>query len=1058
MSVSSPFIRRPIATSLLGIAILICGILGFLRLPVASLPQVDFPTIQVTTRLPGANPDTIASLVTAPLERQFGQIPALAGMSSQSSFGLSQVTLQFELDRDIDSAAQDVQSAINAAGSTLPRNLPYPPTYNKVNPADAAIVTIALTSKTVPLRALSDLADTLIAQRLAEVSGVGAVTIQGGVRPAIRIQADLARLAAYGMSLADIRTAVTAANVAGPKGALDGPAQAYTIAANDQLAAVEAYREIILTYRNGAPVFLRDVAEIVDGLEDSRVAGRLGADTAVILDVQRQPGANVVDTVDRLRAQLPRLQNAIPAGVELKLVQDRTDTIRASIHEVQFTLVLSCVLVVLVVLLFLRTVRATIIAGVALPLSIVATFGVMWLAGFSLDNLSLMALTIGTGFVVDDAIVMIENIVRKIEEGDRPFEAALSGAREIGFTIISLTVSLVAVFIPLLFMTGLVGRMFREFALTLTIAVVVSAIISLTLTPMMCAMLLRRQEGESRWQRIVEAPIRWMSRVYDVTLLWVLKRPSLMMAVMAATLALTGWLYVVIPKGFLPDQDTGLLSIVVEAAPDASFAEMTRLQDEVSAVIRRDGDVVSVTGVVGVGPLNPTPNVARLTAVLKPLADRRASAAEIGERLKAAAAGIPGATLYVQTVPDIRIATRASRSQYQYTLSGVEAAEVSAWAARMAQALRADPALRNVALETQEGGLRAKLIVDRETAGRLGVSIQTVTDALNDAFGQRQISTIYGQSNQFRVVLEASPQYQQSPDALSKLYVPASLQVTLSTTGAAPTTAQGARAPQIPLSAFTRMERTTAPLSIAHQEQFPAATISFDVAPGSAIGTAVEAVARVEREAGLPSSVTGSFSGDAAEFQHALAGQPWLILAAAITIYIVLGMLYESFIHPLTILSTLPSAGVGALLALMAFGHDLSVVALIGIILLMGIVKKNAIMMIDFALVAERDEGLSPLDSIVKACRLRFRPIMMTTLAALLGAVPLAIGHGPGFELRVPLGITIIGGLVLSQLITLYTTPVIYLGFEGLRRRWGGSAAREPFQPELPLRGGRIAG
>ncbi|WP_375458606.1 efflux RND transporter permease subunit [uncultured Enterovirga sp.] len=1059
MSVSSPFIRRPIATSLLGLAILICGILGYLRLPVASLPQVDFPTIQITTRLPGANPDTIASLVTAPLERQFGQIPALAGLSSNSSFGLSQVTLQFELDRDIDSAAQDVQSAINAAGSTLPRNLPYPPTYAKVNPADAPIVTLALTSPTVPLRALSDLADTLLAQRLAEVSGVGAVTIQGGVRPAVRVQADLARVASYGMSLADLRVAIVAANVAGPKGALDGPSQSYTIASNDQLAAAEAYRNIVITYRNGAPVLLRDVAEIVDGLEDSRVAGRFGAETAVVLDVQRQPGANVVDTVDRIRAQLPRLERAMPAGVTLQLVQDRTDTIRASIGEVKFTLVLSCGLVVLVVLLFLRTIRATLVAAVTLPLSIVATFGVMWLAGFSLDNLSLMALTIGTGFVVDDAIVMIENIVRKIEEGERPLQAALSGASEIGFTVMSLTVSLVAVFIPLLFMTGLIGRMFREFALTLTIAVVVSAVVSLTLAPMMCAKLLRpaRASHEGWLQRLAEWPIAKMARLYDVTLVWALRRRGLMNLVTLATLVLTGWLYVTIPKGFLPEQDTSLLSVVVEAAPDVSFAEMSRLQDRVAEIVRRDPDVASSVSVVGVGTLNPTPNVARLSVSLVPRDKRRARAQDVGQRLKRNAAVVPGVTLYVQSVQDIQIATRSSRSQYQYTLSGADAAEVTLWTARMAERLRDDSGLRNVALETQEGGLRAKITIDRETAGRLGVSVQAVNDALNDAFGQRQISTIYGQANQFRVILEAAPQYQASPDALSKLYVPASGQVTLAANGVAPTTVQGARAPQIPISAFTTMERTTAPLSIAHQEQFPAATISFDVAAGSALGSAVETIARAEADIGLPSSVVASFAGDAAEFRRSLSGQPWLLLAAAVTIYIVLGMLYESFIHPLTILSTLPSAGVGALLALMALGHDLSVVALIGIILLMGIVKKNAIMMIDFALGAQREEGLDPAAAILKACRLRFRPIMMTTLAALLGALPLALGEGAGSELRVPLGVTIIGGLVLSQLITLYTTPVIYLGFEDLRERWnrrGVDEAEEEYEPELPLRGG----
>ena len=1038
MNISGPFIRRPIATSLLAIAVLLCGLLGFVRLPVSSLPQVDFPTVQITTRLPGANPDTIASIVTAPLERQFGQIPALAGMSSNSSFGLSQVTLQFDLDRDIDAAAQDVQSAINAAASTLPRTLPYPPTYAKVNPADVPVVTLALTSRTVPLRQLSDLADTLLAQRLSEVSGVGHVSIEGGVRPAVRVQADLGRVASYGLSLEDIRIAVVGANVAGPKGALDGATQSYTIASNDQLQSASRYQDVVIAYRNGAPVLLRDVAEIVDGLEDSRVGGWYGGETAVILDVQRQPGANVVQTVDRIRAELPRLSRALPAGVDLKLVHDRTDTIRASIGDVEFTLVLSAGLVVLVVLLFLRTVRATIIAGVALPLSIIGTFAVMWLVGFSLDNLSLMALTIGTGFIVDDAIVMIENIVRNIEEGQSPFEAALNGAREIGFTVVSLTVSLIAVFIPLLFMTGLVGRMFREFALTLSIAVVVSAVVSLTLTPMMCAKLLRPapKGGERAWQRWAEAPMASMARLYDVTLTWALRRRGFMLLLTAGTLVLTGALYLVIPKGFLPEQDTSLLVAVMETAPDASFGEIARIQDSVSAIVRKNPDVTGVVSVVGVSPLNPTPNVARLAVSLKPRDDRRDSASVIAENLKAAAAAVPGATLYVQPVQDIQIATRSSRSQYQYTLSGAEADAVSLWSRKMTDRLREDGALRNVALETQDGGLRAFLTIDREKAGRLGISAQNVDDILNDAFGQRQISTIYGQANQFRVILEASPRYQTSPDALSKLYVP------------------GTGGVQVPLSSFTRLERVTAPLSIAHEEQFPAATISFDIAPGGALGTAVDAISAAERDIELPGSIVSSFTGDAAEFRRSLAGQPWLILAAAVTIYIVLGILYESFVHPLTILSTLPSAGVGALLALMMFGHDLSVVALIGIILLMGIVKKNAIMMIDFALAAERNEGMSSFDAIVQACRLRFRPIMMTTLAALLGALPLALAHGAGAELRVPLGISIIGGLLLSQLITLYTTPVIYLGFESLRERFRSrvvNPSAEEREPELPL-------
>jgi multidrug efflux pump len=1044
MSVSSPFIHRPIATSLLAVAVMIGGWLGYWLLPVSSLPQVDFPTIQVKTQLPGASPDIIAALVTAPLERQFGQTPSLSTMTSSSSFGISQITLQFDLNRDIDAAAQDVQAAINAAGSTLPRNLPYPPTYSKVNPADVPIITLALTSDTISLRQMSDLADTLLAQRLSEVTGVGHVSVQGGLKPAVRIQADLSRLAAYGIALEDLRTAVVGANVAGPKGALDGAAQAYTIAANDQIAAADAYRAVIVAYRNGAPVMLSDVAQVIDGLENNKVGGWYQDKPAVVLDIQRQPGANVIETVRRIHAELPRLQRAMPAGVTLTVVQDRTATIRASVRDVQFTLVLSVVLVVLVVFVFLRTIRATIIAGVALPLSLIATFGVMWFCGFSLDNLSLMALTIGTGFVVDDAIVMIENIVRHMEDGEGPLEAALRGAREIGFTVISLTVSLIAVFIPLLFMTGLVGRMFREFALTLTIAVVTSAIVSLTLTPMMCSKLLRHSEGGGRRSGLVGTLTGRLGGIIDRTvqlyrdsLEWVLGRQLATLIVTILTLVATIVLYIAMPKGFLPAQDTGLINAVTEAGQEVSFDEMKRLQDNVVAAIRKDADVTGVVSIVGVSTLNPTPNAGRLTISLKPRDERRAFVTEIVERLQRAVATIPGMTVYFQPVQDIQISTRPSRAQYQYTLTGTDAREVTTWADRLAARLRADPLIREVASEAQEGGLRAFINVDREKAARLGVSMQAVNDTLNDAFGQRQISTIYAQANQYRVILEAMPQYQRDPTALSKLYVPVIglTQAPTSLTSNAPAPPQTPSSNLVPLAAISSLERTTAPLTIMHQEQFPAVTVSFNLAAGASLGDAVKAISAAQDAIGMPASVIGSYSGDAAEFARSLAGEPWLILAAAVTIYIVLGVLYESFIHPMTILSTLPSAGVGALLALMFFGLDLSVIALIGIVLLMGIVKKNAIMMIDFALEAERMEGLSPRDSIVKAALLRFRPIMMTTLAALFGALPLALESGTGSELRFPLGVTIIGGLLLSQLLTLYTTPVIYLYMERLKNR-----------------------
>ncbi|MDR3372382.1 MAG: efflux RND transporter permease subunit [Ancalomicrobiaceae bacterium] len=1038
MSVSTPFIERPVATSLLGIAVLLVGVLGFRSLPVSSLPQVDFPTIEVVTQLPGGNPDTIASIITAPLERQFGQIASLAAMTSESSFGRSTVTLQFQLGRDIDGAAQDVQSAINAAASALPRNLPYPPVYSKVNPADTPIVTLALTSSTEALRTTSDLADTLIAPRLSQIAGVGHVAVEGGIRPAVRIQADLSRLANYRLGLEDLRQAIVAANVAGSKGSLDGAQQSYTISANDQISAAKAYETVFVAYRNGAPVLLKDVAQVIDGLENARVAGWYQGQPAVILDVQRQPGANVVETADLVKKELPRLQRSLPKGATLAIVHDRTETIRASIADVEFTLALSALLVIAVVLLFLRTIRATIIAGVALPLSIVATFAVMWYANFSLDNLSLMALTIGTGFVVDDAIVMIENIVRKIEDGMAPRQAALEGAGEIGFTVISLTASLIAVFIPLLFMTGLVGRMFREFALTLSIAVVVSAIVSLTLTPMMCSLLLKVKENDRPGilARLAEVPFDWMAAGYRASLVWAMRHRGTMLLITVATLALTTDLYIKSPKGFLPSQDTGLLSVVLEGNVDASFAEMSRLQDAVGREMRRDPDVASVISVVGIGDLNATSNIARLTVTLTPRDKRTASAAEIGERLRVATARIPGAVTYLEPVQDIQITTRISRSQYQYTLSGADAGEVSTTADKLIRRLATSNVIANVALETQTGGLEARIHIEREQAGRLGISVQAIDDTLNDAFGQRQISTIYAQSNQYRVILEAAPRYQTDPNFLDKIYVNGNGQ-------------------QVPLTSFSSVERTTAPLSISHQEQFPAAIISFDLAAGASLDGALAAIQQAEAEIGMPATVAGTFSADAAEFEKSLANEPLLILAAVVVIYLVLGVLYESFAHPVTILSTLPSAGVGALIALNLAGLDLSIVALIGIVLLMGIVKKNAIMMIDFALEAERHEGLDPESAIVRAAILRFRPIMMTTLAALLGAVPLAFAHGTGSELRIPLGVTIIGGLVLSQLLTLYTTPVIYLMVDWVSRKLGG---RRRTSGPIDLPDGDLAG
>ncbi|HEY8332333.1 MAG TPA: efflux RND transporter permease subunit [Tardiphaga sp.] len=1034
MSVSEPFIRRPVATSLLGVALLIGGALGYWALPVSALPQVDFPTVQVSTQLPGASPDVIASLITAPLERQLGQIPSLTSMTSTSSFGVSSVSLQFDLNRDIDGATQDVQAAINAAAGVLPKNLPYPPVYAKVNPADAPVMTLALTSDTISLRAMSDISDTLLAQRLSQISGVGRVAVLGGLKPAVRVQADLSRLAAYGIAMEDLRTAIAGANVSGPKGSLDGAQQAYTIAANDQIAAADAYRPIIVAYRNGAPVTIGDVAQIVDGLENDRTGGWYQGTAAVIIEIQRQPGANVIEVVRQINEEIPKVQRSMPAGVKLTVVSDRTVTIRASVHDVQFTLVLSVILVTLVVLLFLRSLRATLIAGVALPLSLITSFGVMYFAGFSLDNLSLMALTIGTGFVVDDAIVMIENIVRHMEDGESPMQAALSGASEIGFTVISLTVSLIAVFIPLLFMSGLVGRMFREFALTLTIAVITSAIVSLTLTPMMCSRLLKHTGEE--WQvpglAAVSRGIDRMVAFYHRTLLWVLQRQRATLVVTFLTVAATVALYIIAPKGFLPLQDTAAITAVTEAGADVSFSEMQSRQSAVAAAIEADPDVTGVVSVIGGGTVNPTTNVGRLVLNLRPRGERKDDISQVIVRLKQSVAGIPGMTVYFQPVQDIQISTQASRSQYQYTLTGTDSTQVTLWSEKLVAELRRDPMFRDVSSENQAGGLRASLDINRQRAGQLGVSLQGVNDTLNDAFAQRQISTIYGQANQYRVVLEALPSQQRDPGVLSKLYLP------------------GVAGAQVPLSAVATLTRTTAPLAISHQAQFPSISLSFNLAPGEALGDAVQEVKKIETRIGMPGSIVGLFAGDAAEFSRSLSGQPWLILAALVTIYIVLGVLYESYIHPITILSTLPSAGVGAILALMATGQDLSVIGLIGIILLMGIVKKNAIMMIDFALDAERHRGLTPEAAIVEACLLRFRPIMMTTLAALFGALPLAVESGTGAELRFPLGVSIIGGLVLSQLLTLYTTPVIYLALDRINRRFEKALPSAPLPPVPP--------
>ena len=1025
MNPSRLFILRPVATVLLMAAILLAGVLAYRQLPVSALPQVDYPTIQVVTFYPGASPDVMASSVTAPLERQFGQMPGLKQMTSTSSGGSSVITLQFSLDLSLDVAEQEVQAAINAATTFLPKDLPNPPVYNKVNPADAPILTLALTSDTMPLPQVEDLADTRFAQKISQLSGVGLVSISGGQRPAVRIQANPTALAAYGLTLEDLRTVVAAANVNQAKGAFDGPRRASIIGANDQLLSSKDYRPLIVAYRNGAPVQLSDVADAIDDAENVKQAAWMNETPAVIVNIQRQPGANVIEVVDRIKRLLPQLQSSLPSSIHVSVLTDRTTTIRASVRDVQFELMLAVALVVMVIFLFLRTLSGTVIPGAAVPLSLVGTFGAMYLLGFSLNNLSLMALTISTGFVVDDAIVMIENISRYIEEGDSPLQAALKGSQQIAFTILSLTISLIAVLIPLLFMQDVVGRLFREFAITLGVTILISAVVSLTLTPMMCARLLRhtpkQQQGTFyRWsQQMFDRTIA----LYGTTLRWVLGHQAATLMVAVGTLVLTVLLYIVVPKGFFPIQDAGVILGISEAPQTVSFPAMAARQQALARVILKDPAVESLSSFIGVDGTNTTLNSGRIQINLKPLADRKVSASEVILRLQPELAKVEGVNLFMQPVQDLTVEDRVSRTQYQYSLEDPDIKELNAWAPKFVDALRTLPELRDVSSDQQDQGLQASLVIDRSTASRLGITPQMIDDTLYDAFGQRIVSTMFTQLNQYRVVLEVKPEFQQGPSALQDIYV------------------RSLYGGQVPLGTFTQFTEATAPLVVSHQGQFPAVMVSFNLAPGASLGDAVRAIEAVTQQIGLPASIRGGFQGTAQAFQASLTNEPLLILAALVTVYIVLGVLYESYIHPLTILSTLPSAGVGAILALLLFRTDLSVIALIGIILLIGIVKKNAIMMIDFALDAERKEGKSPVEAIYEASLLRFRPIMMTTMAALLAALPLAVSTGVGAELRRPLGIAIVGGLILSQMLTLYTTPVVYLAFDRLAKRVGERSA-----------------
>ncbi|RRV51407.1 MdtB/MuxB family multidrug efflux RND transporter permease subunit [Stutzerimonas stutzeri] len=1020
MNISRLFILRPVATTLSMVAILLAGLIAYKLLPVAALPQVDYPTIRVMTLYPGASPEVMTSAVTAPLERQFGQMPGLAQMSSTSSGGASVITLRFSLDVALDVAEQEVQAAINGANNLLPNDLPAPPVYNKVNPADTPVLTLAVTSESLPLPKLHDLVDTRMAQKLAQISGVGMVSIAGGQRPAVRIRTNPEALAAYGLSLADVRSLITSSNVNQPKGNFDGPTRVSMLDANDQLKTPEEYAELILTYQDGAALRLKDVADIVDGAENERLAAWANDNQAVLLNIQRQPGANVIEVVERIQALLPEVKASMPAGLDVVVLTDRTQTIRAAVRDVQHELMLATFLVVMVTFVFLKKLSATVIPSIAVPLSLVGTFAVMYLCGFSLNNLTLMALTIATGFVVDDAIVMLENIARHLEEGETPLNAALKGARQIGFTLISLTFSLIAVLIPLLFMQDVVGRLFREFAITLAVAILISLVVSLTLTPMMCAKLLKPHS-------VAEAKPDWVERLiggYSRWLTWVLRHQTLTLLVAVATLGLTVVLYLAVPKGFFPVQDTGVIQGISEAPQSISFRAMSERQQALARVILADPAVDGLSSYIGVDGDNVTLNSGRLLINLKPHGERDLTASQVIDRLRPELAKVPGIELYLQPVQDLSIEDRVSRTQFQFSLETPDSELLQEWTPRLVEALRERPELTDVASDLQSNGLQIYLDIDRDAAARLGIQVADITDALYDAFGQRQISTIFTQASQYRVVLEAEAGNRLGPQALEQLFV------------------QSEGGTPVRLSSLATLEQRNAPLLINHIGQFPAVTLSFNLASGVSLGKAVQVIEAVEQEIGLPAGIQTRFQGAAEAFRASLSSTLLLILAAVVTMYIVLGVLYESYIHPITILSTLPSAAVGALLALLLTGNDLGLIAIIGIILLIGIVKKNAIMMIDFALEAERQQGMSPQDAIYRAALLRFRPILMTTLAALFGAIPLMLASGSGAELRQPLGLVLVGGLLLSQLLTLFTTPVIYLFFDRLGQRFG--RRREP--------------